>query len=214
MGMPPVGTSAANWGVNMNPQRSTDDSFNVAAAQTFAGFASPSAAQAPDAASALAPAAASHAAELVHEIREIADGMWAIDRNSVEVRFKFDNDEGLAVRVEYRDGTVKATFRTDSEQLRELIAREWQSQVAGADSRAYRMADPIFEARPANADSLSSDAGGSRQQSQGQPRSADQAGFSTHFSLSNERSGSATTLGTSPATDVRPDTAHHLHTFA
>jgi len=87
------------------------------------------------------------APRLVQEIRAIADRISTIDRNTVEVRFDFNESDRLSVRVEYRDGTVHTTFRTNSEPLREAIAREWQVQAvtAGpAEPRSYRVAEPVF----------------------------------------------------------------------
>ena len=46
-----------------------------------------------------------------------------MERNSVEVKFNFSEQERLSVKVEYRDGTVQATFRSDSADC-EMRSRE------------------------------------------------------------------------------------------
>ena len=201
--VPLVGTPSANRVNTMFPSRSTFDESGAAAA-----ISSGSAANLRSHSPLPAPThvAASHAADLVHEIREIADGMWAIDRNSVEVRFKFGDEERLNVRVEYRNGTVQATFRTDSSNLRDLIAHEWHAQSAASEFRPYRFAEPVFDASGMSADA------GHQQPQQQQPRSAEQPAFSTHFSLSGLRGDIAAAAAAS--TPSHPDTALHLHTFA
>jgi hypothetical protein len=148
----------------------------------------------------------SHAAELVHEIRDIADGLWAVDRNSVEVKFNFGANDRLAVRVEYRAGTVHATFRTDSPELRDAIAREWQAQTASSDYRPYRVADPVFTG------SGFSFAGGDASRQQQQQRSAEEArSFERAASLGATRSAPATTSTSAASPATRPESTGYLH---
>ena len=210
---PLVGTRAANWGDSMNPEsrpapfapRSVE---GVAAVDTTfsgvlpAGKTSESASTPP-----------AQAAQIVHEIRDIADSLWAVERNSVEVRFHFNEKEHLSVKVEYRDGVVKTTFRTDSPELRDTIAREWQSQVASAaDSRPYRVADPVFNTPPADARGFSLGGDSSRQQRQAEQSANAQNTFAATFGRGSS-SSSSTAAAAAPAL-VRPDTALHLHAFA
>lgn len=157
-------------------------------------------------------ASAPQAAQIVSEIRDIADGLWAVDRNSVEVRFHFSEHERLSVKVEYRDGVVQTTFRTDSPALRDTIAREWQIQVASAsDSRPYRVADPVFNTPPADARGFSLGGDSSRQQ-----REAGQSTSAAHtFATTSGRGPSSSSVAAAPATSfTRPETALHLHAFA
>lgn len=163
----------------------------------------------------ISAASSVHAPRLVQEIRAIADRISTIDRNTVEVRFDFNESDRLSVRVEYRDGAVHTTFRTDSESLREVIAREWQVQAASAEPRAYRVAEPVFSNNNASASTDLSQSGHGSGQSQG--RAFEQHAAPAFAGLAQHgRSTSGASFGASstPAATVRPETSLHLHTFA
>lgn len=150
------------------------------------------------------------APRLVEEIRAIADRISLIDRNSVEVRFDFNDAEKLLVRVEYRDGTVHTTFRTDSSQLRDVISTEWQAQAATAEQRSYRVADPVFNSTETKQQEFSSLGDGSgRQRPNDQPV---QSGPSPFGTFGRNASSTTTAAATLPA--ARSETSRHLHTFA
>jgi hypothetical protein len=153
------------------------------------------------------------APRLVQEIREIADRISVIDRNSVEVRFDFSDADRLSVRVEYRDGTVHTTFRTDSHQLRDAISHEWQLQSTAADQPSYRLAEPIFKASETSQQDFSSLGDGSgRQRASEQP-----AQSATPSPAPNGRRDFSMSKNMVPAPAVRalrPETSHHLHVFA
>jgi hypothetical protein len=211
-----VGTDAANWGDPMNPDaRSTPLVARLidGALSLFGTSLATAGVDRPSGTAATSPVSPAQAAQIVGEIRDIADGLWAVERNSVEVRFNFSETERLSVKVEYRDGVVQTTFRTDSPGLRDTIAREWQSQVASAsDARPYRVADPVFNTPPADARGFSMGGDSSRQQ-----RQAEQSGQSAHtFATTSGRgSSSSSAVAAVPATAfARPDTALHLHAFA
>lgn len=199
-----VGTLAANWGKSMY-----QDLRNFAAAGFPSDFSTGVAATGSAAATTNhSLVSASHAADLVHEIHEIADGLWAVERNSVEVKFNFGEQERLSVRVEYRDGTVNATFRTDSPHLRDAIAREWQNQSAATEQRPYRMAEPVFSGSSGNSGSFGGDA--SRQQ-----RSSEQPAPAERFHLGAlPRSASSMTAPAVPSTSSRPEITGRLHAIA
>lgn len=153
------------------------------------------------------------APRLVHEIREIADRISTIDRNTVEVRFDFSESERLSVRVEYRDGTVHTTFRTDSHQLRDAISNEWQTQAASSEGRSYRLAEPIFSSNSSAQQDLSSSGNGS-----GHSRSFEQPANS-NGGAGLPRPGRSSSSGfssapTAPKPAARPETSRHLHTLA
>ncbi|HEU5081184.1 MAG TPA: hypothetical protein VFT72_18370 [Opitutaceae bacterium] len=208
-----VGTSAANWGKNMSTELRNSAALPLAeltATQLRAGSV---AADTSDSSSAAA-VQVSHASDLVHEIRQIADGVASIERNSVEVKFKVGDNERLSVRVEYRDGTVHTTFKTDSDELRAAISSEWKNQSGSnggnAEQRGYKFADPLF-----NSSSFSgSNAGGdsSRQQ-----RSAEQStSFERSLGFSSSRSAASTTTKSvpAPATTLPQQTPGRLHAIA
>jgi hypothetical protein len=159
---------------------------------------------------------AAQTAEIVNEIRDIADGLWALERDSVEVRFHFGDSGELAVRVEYRDGEVRTTFRTASPELRDTLATEWQHQAAASEQRPYRVADPVFTAQPAGEQrqaSLGSDVSSQQQQHRSPGQEAQQQpGAPAAFSFS--RSAQVATPSPVAARTLRPDTAKHLHVLA
>jgi hypothetical protein len=209
-----VGTRTANWGISMNPEsRSTPFPQRFPEGAVAAVGATLTGIQSSERSSETGAAHAPKAAEIVREIRDIADGLWAVERSSVEVRFNFSETERLSVKVEYRDGVVKTTFRTDSPELRDTLSREWQSQVASAsESRPYRVADPVFNTPPADARGFSLGGDGSRQQ-----RQADQAASAPNtFAATFGRgpSSASSVSSPAPASMARPDTALHLHAFA
>jgi hypothetical protein len=161
-------------------------------------------------ASAEAPVAA-QASRLVQEIRQIADRISVIDRNSVDVRFDFSATERLSVRVEYRDGTVHTTFRTDSSQLRDAISHEWQAQSAAAEQRPYRMSEPVFSQTTSDRQNSSFSGGGSGRQN---------AFEHPVYTVVPSPIAAGRNTGTTPSAAVpagrsyRPETSLRLHTFA
>jgi len=155
--------------------------------------------------------AAAHAPRLVQEIREIADRISVIDRNSIEVRFDFSDTDRLSVRVEYRDGTVHTTFNTDSAQLRNAIAQEWQKQTVAADERPYRVAEPVFSQTTSDRqNSFSSGEGSGRQRSFEQTA---QPGTPSYASSGRMAHSAAPTSATA-VRYFRPETSVHLHVLA
>lgn len=89
---------------------------------------------------------ASDASAVVREVAELTHDFRMRERSSVEVKFNFKDETELSVRLSYRDGDVRTTFRTDSPELRAALTREWQGFVAGAalEPRGHRIADPVF----------------------------------------------------------------------
>ncbi len=155
--------------------------------------------------------AVSHAASLVHQINEIADGLWSVDRQSVEVNFNFGEKDHLSVRVEYKDGQVQTTFNTSNTELRTAITQAWNSQNFSSDSRGYKMADPVFTNSSSgsfSSNSNDSSSSSSRQFDSFQNASANAAG--TSRSRSSASAVSASTSA-SPRSSLRPEVAGHLN---
>lgn len=163
----------------------------------------------------ISAASSVHAPRLVQEIRAIADRISNVDRNTVEVRFDFNESDRLSVRVEYRDGAVHTTFRTNSDSLREVIAREWQAQAVAAEPRSYRVAEPVFSNNNASTSADLSQSGHGSGQSQGQASEQRSApSFAGHAQHGRSSSGASFGASSAPAVTVRPETSLHLHTFA
>ena len=156
---------------------------------------------------------AAHAPKLVQEIRQIADRITSIDRNTVEVRFDFSDTDRLSVRVEYRDGAVQTTFRTDSSQLRAAISQEWQAQAAVTEQKAYRMAEPVFSQTASDRQNFSSAGGGDGSGRQHAFEQASQSGTPS-FVSTGRNAGSAPSAAAPTARSSRPDSSLHLHALA
>jgi len=153
---------------------------------------------------------AAQAPKLVQEIRQIADRISSIDRNTVEVRFDFSDTDRLSVRVEYRDGAVHTTFRTDSSQLRDAISSEWQTQSVATEQRPYRLAEPVFSQTSSDRQNSSSFG-----DSSGRQRASDQAGQPAVPSFSSTGRNSGPTTSAVPSVrSFRPETSLHLQAFA
>jgi hypothetical protein len=154
---------------------------------------------------------AAHAPRLVQEIRQIADRISVIDRNSVEVRFDFSDTARLSVRVEYRDGTVHTTFKTDSSQLQDAISHEWQAQSVASEQRPYRVAEPVFSQTTSDRQNSSSlGDGSSRQRSFEQPAQS----AAPSFTPTGRNTGASSSAAAPAVRSLRPETSLHLHTFA
>lgn len=146
----------------------------------------------------------------------VAEHFGTGDKRAVTLQFSVSGVD-LGVRVELRDSGIHTTFRTDSPELRNALAREWQAVTSTQlPDRSSRMADPVF----ASASSGSS--------TQGDAGSADQRGahsregqrFPEEFAAlrGNLRSRSAATAAVAalPPVVLRPVpfSAGRLHTFA
>jgi hypothetical protein len=100
--------------------------------------------------------------------RAVEAVMSAVDRaagreqTSVTLDFAIGR-ESLAVRVELQDGEVRATFRTESPELRAALAHEWQQAAAGGD-RTLKLAPAAFVSSERDPQSGQSGEGSFRQQ--------------------------------------------------
>ncbi len=96
----------------------------------------------------------------------VAEQFVTGDQRSVHLQFNVGGED-LAVRVELRGDKVHTTFRTDSPELSNALAREWQTVSASqSGDRTQRLADPVF-ASSSSGQSTSSDSGSANQRNQG-----------------------------------------------
>jgi hypothetical protein len=103
-----------------------------------------------NAADAAVPARETQAAtalQTVREVLEVAERLADSPRSSGSMQVRLD-DLGVSVRVECRDGEVRATFMTDSSDLRDHLAAAWQAHAASGEGRTFRLADPVFTTAP------------------------------------------------------------------
>lgn len=91
-----------------------------------------------------APAEAAHRA--VEAILSAVERFAGAERHSVNLDFSIAGHE-LSVRVELRADEVRATFCTNSPELRAALAQEWQA-VSGGNARegSVKLGAPIFTA--------------------------------------------------------------------
>lgn len=82
----------------------------------------------------------------VEAVLSAADRLGAEGQHTVNLQFSLAGAD-LAVRVQLRDGSVHATFRTDSSELRSALAHEWQAVSAETPDHPLRLAEPVFAAR-------------------------------------------------------------------
>ena len=132
----------------------------------------------------------------------------ATAQKSVDLQFHV-GDQQLGLRVELRDGTVHTTFHTDSPELRNALAHEWQAVVQTGAPREVRLADPVFNSGLTGGGDTASGSPGQGSPQSREPKSAPAAAFS----LTAESAESA------PVDPVRPAAAYSvttqlLHAFA
>jgi hypothetical protein len=160
-----VGINAAKSGIPMSvsaPSSSATSPVNEApsfsvAPLSFEGLTKDSAATTP---------------ELDHTARRAVESAMAAvehftnsDQKSVNLQFTVSGVD-LAVRVELRGENVHTTFRTDSPELRNALANEWQAVNNGpTGDGTHRFADPVFMT-PSGTASTGSDFGAASQQRQ------------------------------------------------
>jgi len=164
----------------------------------------------------------SSAVQAIRRVMDAVDSVWASERPRMDLKLKFD-DVGVAVRVEYRDGAITATFQADSAELRERLTAAWQVQAAGvADQKPYRLSDPVFTSSSSSSSSNSfaggfssaqeQSAGGDTARQFAQSRQSESANPSPGSSSLRSTTTPAPSAETRPA--VLPGTNARLHAFA
>jgi hypothetical protein len=192
------------------------DGASVGAQERFSEIAS---------SSSLAAAPVVAAQRAVEAVLTAVERFSAGERHSVNLSFAM-GDTALEVRVELRDAAVHATFRTDSPELRQALAQQWQAATGAGDSgeRSLRLAAPVFtgpSAAPSTAANFSSFAGGdgsSRQRESAARRDSDDslsiAGLRSRGSRTSSVGTVADTSAAPAATRSASPTSHRLHTHA
>jgi hypothetical protein len=152
-------------------------------------------------------------------VQDAVENLKASRQNVVEVTLSEGQDSPLHIRIEYRDGVVHTAFRTESPELREHLARDWQSSMSGLTTTdsGVRLADPVFSTPTSTSRDTGLDMGGQyarQQQSQQSPsQTTSSSGGLRH--AGSETSPAASSMGSSAAPQsARPETARYLHTLA
>ena len=158
--------------------------------------------------------AAGAAHRAVNAVLEAAERFAPASSHAVNLQFSVAGSNDLAVRIELRAGEVRATFHTDSPELRTALAREWQAVSGSAAGHALRSVDPVFAPAKATSPDTSSRENAPRQQ---RDSSARQSDASAPFR--GPRPGSVSLLAKSEHGPREPRiapraTTRWLHTFA
>jgi hypothetical protein len=162
-----------------------------------------------------AAAVAGTAEKAVTAVLEWVERSTSRDQHSVSLKFAM-GETPLRVSVEWRADEVRATFQTDSAELRAALAQEWQVAAAKSPERFDRFEAPVFTAVGSGATGTGSAASdGFARQSQSHPQHSghESAGYRPARS---ELAGAS--VGTGAAlngpTEHVPATSRHLHTRA
>jgi hypothetical protein len=153
--------------------------------------------------------------DAVEVVLEAADRAASQQQKSVNLQFSIGGTE-LAVRVQLHANEVRATFRTDSAELRAALSHEWQSvesTSAGGD-RSFRLAPPVFAAPEQSA--LNSFAGdtSSRQRDQQAERVAGEHASSNNSPTRGPGAAAPISGSSSASSPAASLTSRHLHTLA
>jgi hypothetical protein len=131
------------------------------------------------------------------------------DRHAVNLQFSVGGAD-LSVRVELRADEVRATFHTDSAELRTALSQEWRAAAANDGERSLRLAPPVFSGNDTAGSAAFSGDQASQQRHPSSARQADEM-----FSFSTSRTGASAAQSAAPISPRLPlSTALHLHTLA
>jgi hypothetical protein len=121
----------------------------------------------------LAPETVHTAHDAVAVVLQAAELLSLREQKSVSLQFSVGGAD-LSVRVELHANEVRATFRTDSPELRDALSREWQAVASTPTNsdRPFRMAPAVFTASDQSAHNPFSGDASSRQRDQQAQRSA------------------------------------------
>jgi hypothetical protein len=159
------------------------------------------------------PALFAHRA--VEAVMNVVERYSAGDRHSLSMQFSVGGAD-LSVRVEMRGDQVRTTFRTDSPELRNALAHEWQAASSDLTDRSVRIAPPVFSANHAsNFSSFSGDSASQQRDARSRHNEAEDL-FSSVASRSRAAAvGSSSRESAAPAASAATaGTALHLSTLA
>lgn len=159
----------------------------------------------------LAPDPVSTAHRAVETVLAAAHRVDSAERHTVNLQFSVGGSD-LNVRVELFADEVRATFRTDSPELRAALSHEWQAAQAASSDRPMKLVAPVFAAHEAGGFDAST--GGQAQRDQRGPQTPH---IDQPFLLAGLRGGAKPAAFESSATAAPRASLHtvrHLHTLA
>lgn len=91
-------------------------------------------------------APASQAGQLVERVEKAVETLQSHAGKVVRFEVGGPNDERLAVSMQLRDGVLQTVFQTSSQELRDVLARDWSSSVSGSlqGDTSLKVAEPVF----------------------------------------------------------------------
>lgn len=160
-------------------------------------------------------------------VRDVVEHVRGSGRRTIELSLRLPEGETLSLQIQMRGGVAHTTFRTDSPELREALAQEWQNTMPThiAGEVPIKLAEPSFVLGPSSEQENSLNSDGSRQQ-QGQPsdhseefgRQPRQTDSFASSANASRRVGTSSDQSSTHAdrelSDQRPATSRRLHTFA
>ncbi len=159
------------------------------------------------------PALVAHRA--VDAVLTAVERFSAGDRHSVQLQFSVGGAD-LSVRVELRGEAVRTTFRTDSPELRNALAHEWQAASPQSADRSVRLTPPEFSSNhTAGFGAFSGDTASHQREARARRSETDEI-FSAVASRSRSAPAFVASVSDSLAATVRTvsGTALHLSTLA
>lgn len=115
------------------------------------------------------------ASRTLNAVLEVAEKLQATNGKSVEFDLGFHDGTSVSVSLHFRNGAVHTTFRTDSPELRNVLATEWQSTMPASlqGNETVRIAEPQFASSSQSQDnSWDLNSQNSSQQQQSEQREA------------------------------------------
>jgi len=153
---------------------------------------------------------ASQAGQLVERVEKAVETLQSHAGKVVRFEVGGPNEERLAVSMQLRDGVLQTVFQTNSQELRDVLARDWTSSVSGSlqGDTALKVAEPVFNGGGRN--DFSDTGGDSRHRQQQESTRAQQVpAEASLFGLSRR---SAATSVTSVDTPSQAPARHVLST--
>lgn len=88
----------------------------------------------------------SQAGQLVERVEKAVESLQSHAGKVVRFEVGGPNDERLAVSMQLRDGVLQTVFQTSSQELRDVLARDWSSSVSGGlqGENSLKVAEPVF----------------------------------------------------------------------
>lgn len=85
------------------------------------------------------------AATVIKHVFEAVERMRSDGQSHVELQVKLKDGTEIAIKLQFRDGSVQPVFKTDSSELRQALERNWNQFSSESTGRGMRVTAPVFE---------------------------------------------------------------------